>query len=82
MKRPTVVMHEDKVVHLRYHGKCMSFTPAKVSMTKHMISVGCTDVSPEVVAYLHKQYEKHFIDKPDNVIIQNGETLDGNCELK
>lgn len=46
--------------------------PARIVLRKSMISIGCSDVEPEVLAYIQSQYEKKFGKREEEVVLQTG----------
>lgn len=56
--RPLIFMDaEQKIKETRKHADPVK---KKITMTRHNISFGCTDIEPEVILYLADQYKQHF----------------------
>jgi hypothetical protein len=62
--RPLIELKAGLITH---NGK-----PCKVVLTPSLISVGCSDVSPEALRGLIEHYDRHFPDHKQVVVIQPG----------
>lgn len=47
--------------------------PTRIVLRKSMISIGCSDVEPEVLTYIQSQYEKKFGKREEEVVLQTGD---------
>ena len=77
-QRPHITLVDGKVCHETLRGKVSEPTVIKLSMSKGLICVGCSYITPEAMKFIYNKYVQLFESNAQfENIIQEG--FDGGC---